>query len=139
VERVAERSVVGDDEEAGDALRPGGGADLVDQREQDVVSAAPTGVTDRDSRRDPLAAHPGLGWAIEHELDSDAGRDRGPQPSDERRLRCPRRPAGEGMQQVRPIDEQAIGCDERVARSGHVPIVRVRWDEAPGPRLRSAA
>jgi hypothetical protein len=43
------------------------------------------------------------------------------------------------VEQVRTVDQQAIGGDEWVARSGHLPIVRVGSNEPPGPRLRSAA
>ncbi len=118
--------VVADDEQPGRARRPDRGTRLVDEGEQQLVRRPSTGVPDDEPRRDPFTAHPAVGSAVEHELDADRRRDDRPETPDERRLRRGTRLARERMQQVRAIDEQALGAGQRVAREArHHAIVRV--------------
>ena len=84
--------------------------------------------------RDPLVAEAALGRAVEDELDGGRGRDHAAQPTDERRRRRRARRPRQGVEQVRPVDEQAPGRGERVAVGlGH----RRHRTRHSAPRLRS--
>ena len=65
--------------------------------------------------------HPGVRRAVEHELDPGRRRDHAPQPADEGRgRRGPQRarPTAEGVQEVRPVDDQTVRPGERVGAAG---------------------
>ena len=86
---MAEVAVVGDDQEGRCVVGVAGLPDPVDDATRISASAVrAAAVADGDPGGDPLAAQPGLGRAVEDELDRDRRRDRRPQPADERRGRC---------------------------------------------------
>jgi 4-nitrophenyl phosphatase len=73
---------------------------------------------------DALAAEADIGWAVEDELDPDGRRDRRSEPADQGRRRGGPAATGEGMEQVRAVDQESIGLGERVARRSHPGSVR---------------
>ena len=118
--------VVADDQQPGRARGPDRGPRLVDEGQQEVVRRPAAGVSDDESGRDPLAAHPALGAAVEDQLDTDGRRHDGPQPTDQRSLwRGRARLAREHVQQIRPVDEQPVRAGQGIAREvRHPDIVR---------------
>jgi hypothetical protein len=111
----AELAVVGDDEEAGSRAGTGGRSRLIDQAEDRLVGRPSSRVADDEPGCDPLAAKAGFGWAIEHELDTGRRGDDGPQSADQGGLGCGAASAGERVEQVRPVDDQSIGAEKRIA------------------------
>ena len=92
------------------------GPRLVHERQQHLVGGAPAGVADDQPRRDALAAHARVGRAVEHELDADGRRDDRPQPPDQGGLRRGAGLARQGVEEIRPVDQQPVGAGQRVAR-----------------------
>ena len=122
---MAEIPVVRDDEEGRRPVGPVEQPDVLDHREDDVVGRPAAAVADDDAGRDPLVPEAALGRSVEHELDRGRGRDRAAQPADERGGRRGTRRARQGVEEVRPVDQEAPGCGERVAIGPwHRPIVR---------------
>ena len=108
-----------------DETRATAGA-AANQREQDLVGAAPAGVADDQPGRDALAAHARVGRAVEHELDADGGRDDRPQPTDQRGLRRRAGLARQRVEEVRAVDQEPVGAGQRVAgERRHHAILRV--------------
>ena len=108
--------VVGDDQDPTRGRGPSRpGADLVDERAEQVVGGPAAGMADGHPGRDPLAAQPAIGRAVEDQLDRDLGRDGGPQPTEERRRWRGPGSTLESVEQVRPVDQEAVGRRERVA------------------------
>ncbi len=118
--------VVADDEQAGGSGRSDHRAGLIDERQQQVVGRSPAGVADDQAGRDPFAAHPRIGSAVENELDTDRRGDHRAQPADERRLGRRASTFRHRVEQVRAVDEQSIGARQGVGREArHPAIVRV--------------
>ena len=125
-ERGPEGVIVADDEQRRRCRCSGDRARLVHERQQHLVRSAPAGMTHDQSGRDPLPAHARVRCAIEpHQLDADRTRDDRPEPADQGRLRRGARLARQGVEQVRPVDEQPVGAGEGIAgKGGHRPILR---------------
>jgi HAD superfamily hydrolase (TIGR01450 family) len=93
--------------------RPTGGLD--DEADDEVVGGPIEGVVDAQPRADP-SAEAGGGRLVEDEVDGDGGRYDGPQAADERGRRDGSAAATEGVDDVRPVDDEPLDAGQPIRR-----------------------
>jgi len=112
----AKVAVVGHDEEFVSGFWAGGGADVVGERQDHPVGSSTAGIANANAGRDALAADPSFRRAVEHELDRRPRRDHRPQATDQGGGRLWLVAARQGMEEVRPVDDQPRRVRQRIAR-----------------------